>query len=295
MSVDARSPIAPAVAEAAVAGQRLEAAALAALAGLSDILALGALADDVRRRRHGAATTYVRVHVLDLVSAEGWVAAPPTSREVRLIGDPSSPEAAVEAVRRAQTLAGGTVVRGFDLGGLWTLGGAALLGALREAGLDEVATVEPGPDALAAVTAARAAGLGVRVVGLGHPVADRAAWLLDVRALVDAAGGIAAVAPLARSADPSTPTTGFDDVRSVALARLALEAVPSIQVDWQRHGPKLAQVALTVGADDLDLVSADDDVSRGPRRAPLEEARRNIAAAALTPVERDGRFTRVAG
>ena len=101
------------------------------------------------------------------------------------------------------------------------------------------------------------------------------------------------MAPIARDVDPTTPTTGFDDVRTVALTRLAFDAVPHVQVDWQRHGPKLAQVALAVGADDLDMVRADDDTSQGTRRAPLEEVTRNIAAAALVPVERTGRFGRV--
>jgi aminodeoxyfutalosine synthase len=66
--------------------------------------------------------------------------------------------------------------------------------------------------------------------------------------------------------------------------------VPSIQVDWSLYGPKLAQVALTVGADDVDGVSAEDDMSEGARRAPLEEIRRNIVAAGQDPVERNGRF-----
>jgi len=79
-------------------------------------------------------------------------------------------------------------------------------------------------------------------------------------------------------------------VRRIALARLFITNIPSIQVDWSLYGPKLAQVALTVGADDLDSVSPIDEVPEGRRRAPLEEIRRNIAAAALEPVERDGRF-----
>jgi aminodeoxyfutalosine synthase len=103
------------------------------------------------------------------------------------------------------------------------------------------------------------------------------------------------VAPLPRTSDVATPTTGFDDVRSICLARLALETLPRVQVDWQVHGPKLAQVALTVGADDLDLVAASDNPSLGTRRAALAEVVRNIAAAALTPVERDGRFGRLPG
>ena len=61
-------------------------------------------------------------------------------------------------------------------------------------------------------------------------------------------------------------------------------------MDWSLYGPKLAQVALTMGADDLDAVSAEDDQSLGPRRAPLEEVRRNIRAAGYEAAERTGRF-----
>jgi 2-iminoacetate synthase ThiH len=74
------------------------------------------------------------------------------------------------------------------------------------------------------------------------------------------------------------------------MARLAAPNIPSIQVDWQLYGPKLAQVALTFGADDLDNVTASDEAPDGRRRAPLEEVRRNIEAAGFQPAERDGRF-----
>jgi aminodeoxyfutalosine synthase len=97
-------------------------------------------------------------------------------------------------------------------------------------------------------------------------------------------------APLPRALNPAIPTTGFDDVKRVALARLFLEQIPSIQVDWSLYGSKLSQVALTVGANDVDAVSPLDDLSEGRRRAPLEEIRRNIRAAGLDPIERDGRF-----
>jgi len=67
-------------------------------------------------------------------------------------------------------------------------------------------------------------------------------------------------------------------------------SVPSIQVDWRRYGPKLAQVALTFGADDIDGVSASDDAPDGRRRAPRAEIERNIQVAGFSPIERDGRF-----
>jgi aminodeoxyfutalosine synthase len=105
---------------------------------------------------------------------------------------------------------------------------------------------------------------------------------------------IRAFAPLPRRASPAVPTTGYDDVKRVALARLTVQNISSIQVDWALYGPKLAQVALTVGADDVDAVSPDEDTGQGRRRSPLEEIRRNILAAGQEPVERNGRFETLA-
>ena len=95
-------------------------------------------------------------------------------------------------------------------------------------------------------------------------------------------------APLPRRPG-AEPTTGYEDVRRWRWRGSSCD-VPHIQVDWTLYGPKLAQVALTFGADDVDGVSPVDDVAEGRRRAPLEEIRRNIVAASVEPVERDGRF-----
>src|SRR6185503_19871608 len=97
-------------------------------------------------------------------------------------------------------------------------------------------------------------------------------------------------APLPRRSNPAAPTTAYEDVKQVALARIVVDNVASIQVDWSLYGTKLAQVALTAGADDVDAVSAEDESGEGRRRAPLEEIRRNIRAAGQEPVERNGRF-----
>ena len=134
--------------------------------------------------------------------------------------------------------------------------------------------------AVARVREVAAAAAGVAVTGFS---------LADLEALA-ARDGVTLRALLPRRMNPAAPTTGYDDVKHVALARLVVDNVPSIQVDWSLYGPKLAQVALTVGADDVDAVSAEDDMTDGRRRAPLEEIRRNIVAAGLEPVERNGRF-----
>jgi aminodeoxyfutalosine synthase len=112
----------------------------------------------------------------------------------------------------------------------------------------------------------------------------------SVVALQYQVGVVRTFAPLPRTLNPAVPTTGYEDVKRIALARLVVDNVPSIQVDWSLYGPKLAQVALTVGADDVDGVSPEDDMGEGRRRAPLEEIRRNIVAAGQDPVERNGRF-----
>ncbi len=103
-------------------------------------------------------------------------------------------------------------------------------------------------------------------------------------------GGLRALAPLPRVVSPVTPTTGYDDVKLVAVSRLIAADVPSIQVDWPLYGPKLAQVALTMGADDIDGIAAFDPATLGSRRSALAEVTGNIKAAALEPVERNGRF-----
>src|SRR5207244_9016222 len=126
------------------------------------------------------------------------------------------------------------------------------------------------------------------------PSADPVPLLKAVAELQRTIAVIRAFAPLPRRVNPAAPTTGFEDVKHIALARIVVDNVPSIQVDWSLYGPKLAQVALTVGADDVDAVSAEDDGGEGRRRAPLEEIRRNIRAAGLEPVERNGRFDLVA-
>jgi aminodeoxyfutalosine synthase len=97
-------------------------------------------------------------------------------------------------------------------------------------------------------------------------------------------------APLARTLSVAGPTTGYADIKQIALARVVARNIPSIQVDWQLYGPKLAQVALTTGADDVDGVAAVETQALGRRRTALEEIKNNIRAAGLEAFERDARF-----
>ena len=278
------------------AGERLSADDLQQLAATHDILSLGMLADEVRRRVHGTRVTFVRVAccAYDKPLAE---AVPLSAREVRLTGTPPSLEVALTAVHAAKAVAGDRVLSGFSLADLQALAeGHSLrhvLQKLREAGLASLAEVPV--DRLehpeSSLEAASHAGFDeIRLTVAKPAAAERVPALLRAVALRDKFPAVRAINPLPMSLAAFRPTTGYEDVKVVALARLAAPAETVIQVDWQRYGPKLAQVALTFGANDIDNVSPSDEAPDGRRRAPLEEVRRNIEAAGFTPAERDGRI-----
>jgi CofH/MqnC C-terminal region len=271
---------------------------LAQFAGSHDIINLGMLGDAARRRLHGRRTTFVRVRHLTADSGAP-TARIATAGEVRVDGLPSSRAAAVEQVAWARGVAGDVPLSAFALSDLEQLAARehvtlrALLEDLRSAGLELVAEapVDLLQSAHRSIEEVNIAGLALaRLTVHQAPSADPIPLLKSVAELQRSVAVIRAFAPLPRAMNPAVPTTGYDDVKRVALARLIVDNVPSIQVDWSLYGPKLAQVALTVGADDIDDVSAADDVGQGRRRAPLEEVRRNIVAAGLDPVERNGRF-----
>src|SRR5437868_1735971 len=103
---------------------------LSALAAGHDIVSLGMIADDARRQRHGAQTTFVRVA---MTSAElhAPIVRPKSTGEVRIEGAPANARAAVERtaeVASAVRAFGDVPLSGFSLADLEALaGGAAML------------------------------------------------------------------------------------------------------------------------------------------------------------------------
>jgi aminodeoxyfutalosine synthase len=278
-------------------GADLEAAVVEALASSPDILPAGMLADALKRRLHGARVTYLRVAVcpFDRSFAD---AVPPAAGEVRISGAPESLDMALAAIDSARAVAGSRALTGFSFADVERFAAAAnerpvvVLTRLRDAGLEGLAVValDTLGDAGDAVEAMAKAGFERVRLHLSKPhTGDPAAFWLAIGALQQRFHIIESINPLPLSLSTFKPTTGYDDVKAVAVARLAAPQVPHIQVDWLRYGPKLAQVALTFGADDVDGVSASDAAPEGRRRAPVEEICRNIEAAGFEPVERAGR------
>jgi aminodeoxyfutalosine synthase len=271
---------------------------ITSLAASHDIISIGMLADEVRRRRHGLRTTFLRVADVPVESGGGSIPSA-LAGEIRIVGAPASRAAASARVAEVVAAARGISVSGFSLADLEQLASRegvtlrAILEELRAAGLELVAEapVDRLRDPRRSIEEVNIAGLTLaRLTVHQTPEVDPLPLLKSVFELQRAVAVIRAFAPLPRAVNAAVPTTGFDDVKRVALARMIVDNVPSIQVDWSLYGPKLAQVALTMGADDVDAVSAEDDLKDGRRRAPREEIVRNIRAAGLEPAERNGRF-----
>jgi hypothetical protein len=265
----------------------------------TDLVSVGTLGELARRARHGDVVTFAQVLIVDGPDAPTEMGG---ATEVRIATTPASIDEACAQVRAVTAVAGGRTVTGFSAADLMDLAGgdplklAEAAGHLRDAGLTGVAFlpvdrfVEPG----GLVRALLHGGLLVSraTVDRAATAEDRLACVLRVAALQDETGALQAFAPLPRLDDAETPSTGYDDVRTSAVARLVCANVSSIQVDWALYGPKLAQVAIAYGADDIDNVSAIDTLGLGQRRSPAADIARQISAAFATPAARNARFDR---
>ena len=257
----------------------------------ADVLSLGMLGDEVRRARVGDAVSYARVLEVGgagLPDDERTSGALDAADEVRLTMLPSTLDQALAAVAHIHQLIGERRrLTGFSLADLVARGWGPLadvLAALKGAGLASLVEAPVDLVSPSEVATAVATGLGPATLSVRRWPADgRVPLLLRTREIVLANATVRRFAPLSREQSVAVPTTGYHDVRMVSLARIGLPMIPTIEVDWQQYGPKLAQVALMFGANHLDRVSPVDDPALGPRRAAVEEVRRNITAAGFNP------------
>ena len=292
---------------AAVAeGRALSRAEAEALLANPDLLLTGTLGEQARVAITGRQVTYGRVAV---VTADFDPAQVGEACEVRLVGTPVTVEMAIARVRGAAGRTGHAVLTGFSLADLLDLAGHDHLGlaelarecasagleAVAEAPIDLLGDLD---HATEVVRAAQHGGLAVRCLTVSRASLEARLPLIELACqMQDALGTFATFAPLPRLDPADTPATGYDDVRTVAAARLMCRNIRAIQVDWPLYGPKLAQVAIAYGANDIDGIAPIADPAAGHRRSPKEDIERQIRAAGADPVERDARYevTRAAG
>ncbi|MBI3665346.1 MAG: aminofutalosine synthase MqnE [Acidobacteria bacterium] len=126
---------------------------------------------------------------------------------------------------------------------------------------------------------------------------DRVDHLLKLRGLQDESGGFVTFIPLAfhpanTPLQHISPTTGFDDIKNIAIARLLLDNFPHIKAYWIMMTPKIAQVAQRFGADDIDGTVVEEKIYHDAGAATAQSLRRSellrlIRQAGREPVERD--------
>jgi aminodeoxyfutalosine synthase len=121
--------------------------------------------------------------------------------------------------------------------------------------------------------------------------------LMRLRNLQDETGGFNAFIPLAYHPENNYMglryhTTGSDDLRHIATARLVLDNIPHIKAYWVMITPKLAQVALRFGADDMDGTIVEEKIyhmagAGTSQQLSRPELERIVREAGFVPVERD--------
>ena len=133
----------------------------------------------------------------------------------------------------------------------------------------------------------------------GHVETDeeRVDHLIRLRELQDETRGFQVLIPLAFHPENTAlshlpPTTGFQDLKNIAVSRLMLDNFDHIKAYWIQIGPRLAQIAQHFGADDLDGTIIEETITHAAGATTEagmthEEIERLIRAAGRTPVERD--------
>lgn len=139
----------------------------------------------------------------------------------------------------------------------------------------------------------------------GHieTIEDRIDHLIKLRDLQDKTGGFQAFIPLSFHSQnteikQSAYTTGFDDLKTLAISRLMLDNFDHIKAYWVMLGEKIAQVALNFGVDDLDGTVVEERITKAAGGTTggamtTEQIVRLISQADRIPVERDTLYNTV--
>jgi aminodeoxyfutalosine synthase len=132
---------------------------------------------------------------------------------------------------------------------------------------------------------------------------DRVDHLVKLREVQDETGGFQTFIPLSFHPDHTAlahipKSTGMLDMRQIAVGRLMLDNFSHIKSYWQMVTPKMAQISLRFGADDIDGTVVEEKIyhdagattPQGMRRADLV---RLITEAGRVPFERDTMYRAV--
>ncbi|MBI5815148.1 MAG: dehypoxanthine futalosine cyclase [Nitrospinae bacterium] len=145
--------------------------------------------------------------------------------------------------------------------------------------------------------------LGMRTTAtmmFGHieTLCERVESLRRIRDLQDETGGFTAFIPWTFQPDNTaikleSKSGGFDYLRTLAVSRLYLDNVDNMQSSWVTQGPKIAQMALYFGANDMGSTMIEENVVAAAGvafRMSEKDIRRIIEDAGYVPKRRNMRY-----
>ncbi len=138
--------------------------------------------------------------------------------------------------------------------------------------------------------------------GMGETNEDRIEHLNFVREIQDKTGIFRAFIPWSFSPTntglrDTEPATGLDYLKIVAISRIFLDNITFIQAGWLTEGLKLAQIALTMGANDMGGVLMEEKVVKATgieTRSGVDEFIDIIKNAGKTPYLRNSEYKKIA-
>lgn len=126
---------------------------------------------------------------------------------------------------------------------------------------------------------------------------DSVDHLVKLRAVQDETNGFVTFIPLAfhpanTALSHLSSTSGFDDLKQIAISRLMLDNIPHIKAYWIMMTPGVAQIAQRFGANDMDGTVVEEKIYHDAGAQTAQHLRRQdllrlIREAGREPVERD--------
>ena len=143
------------------------------------------------------------------------------------------------------------------------------------------------------------------LIGHVEQARHRVDHLRRLRELQDETGGFTAFVTLAlHPENPKLPDlpgpSGYDLLKTLAIARIYLDNIDHIKAYWVLMGMKLAQVSLSYGVDDLDGTVIEEKIyhmagAKTPQEMARGELVKAIHEAGREPVQRDSLYRPVNG
>jgi aminodeoxyfutalosine synthase len=133
--------------------------------------------------------------------------------------------------------------------------------------------------------------------GVKESYEDRVGHLNEIRLAQDESGDFKSFIPFAfqpknTAVRNSRLTTGYDDLKVIAVSRLFLDNFKHIKTFFVNLGINLAQVSLSFGADDFDGTLTEEKISHNagsvnPAGLSVKNVKKIIEEAGKLPIERD--------